>query len=547
MTSVATNVLRCTKKYKVELLIFFCASFYFASLAWLVSGPKAWWILDFINGTNVFYGDDAYRFYLANSAWADVSLYEYNFILPVSLFLEGVVTFVAGNDLLASRIIHGFLGAVELVLLWAIGNRLKIKKVYLFLSLILLLLFPRYAFTTISFYGEFWLGLLLTVACWFYVKKNYKSCIFVIALLPLVRPEGIFFWCVSVIFLLYKRKFIYVASSVLPGLLYLIFLFFRLDHIKYYTYWRLELVQILQKIPFNHGEWEILKVSSFIYLFFVALGFFNKKIKDICLFFVGAIIWIVYLQFSVLVGSAKFEERYLYSVFPLLTIAWAAGLDMIGEQAFSRRFSWLKISILPIFVYTFFLNITTLDSIKISTGKIGYVATFKNILTGGKGGVFVKHDAESMLSRKIIVNDIYDKLSENKKIDKIIVGDPFLFYFLDPRKIPTKVTVGYPAAPYMIFSLLTDGELFIQHSRNKKYSYISLFVPQESFFERRLLYIDLIPNRKLNNFYEYPGLYYRLYDFAYQESSALKNSIFMKDTLTPQDINNSWREWFREE
>lgn len=83
MTSVATNVLRCTKKYKVELFLFFFASIYFASLVWLVSGPKIWWILDFINGTNVFYGDDAYRFYLANSAWIDASLYEYNFILPV--------------------------------------------------------------------------------------------------------------------------------------------------------------------------------------------------------------------------------------------------------------------------------------------------------------------------------------------------------------------------------------------------------------------------------------------------------------------------------
>ena len=87
-----------SKKWQA-ILLFLVFSMFYIFLAWVVSGGDTWWIIDIINGTNVFYGDDAYRFFLARSAWLDPSLYSYNFVLPGALILDGLIISLSGADL----------------------------------------------------------------------------------------------------------------------------------------------------------------------------------------------------------------------------------------------------------------------------------------------------------------------------------------------------------------------------------------------------------------------------------------------------------------
>src|SRR5690606_23988998 len=89
---ITNDDLRAFLSHRAEpLILFICSSILYIGLSWLVSGGERWWIIDFVNGNNIFYGDDAYRFFLARSAWQDASLFTYNFDLPAALILENVV------------------------------------------------------------------------------------------------------------------------------------------------------------------------------------------------------------------------------------------------------------------------------------------------------------------------------------------------------------------------------------------------------------------------------------------------------------------------
>src|SRR5690554_144184 len=96
----------------IAILLFFSSFYIF--IAWLTSYGEKRWILDHVVGFNVFYGDDAYRYFLARSAWSKIELYAYNFMLPVNLALERVVLTLAQESLFYSRAIHGILAAISL-------------------------------------------------------------------------------------------------------------------------------------------------------------------------------------------------------------------------------------------------------------------------------------------------------------------------------------------------------------------------------------------------------------------------------------------------
>lgn len=78
--------------------IFLAFSVLYVTLAWLVCGGETWWVIDNIDSQNVFFGDDAYRFFLSRSAWVNPDLYTYSFVLPGQLLLDGAITALVGGD-----------------------------------------------------------------------------------------------------------------------------------------------------------------------------------------------------------------------------------------------------------------------------------------------------------------------------------------------------------------------------------------------------------------------------------------------------------------
>ena len=189
-------------------LIFASLSALYLLLAALVSGDGGWWIIDYVDGQNVFYGDDAYRFFLARSAWTTPELYAYNFVLPGQLVLDGAIVSLAGGDLFLSRCVHAVVGAATVAMLYLTAKRLGCSPSIAFCAVMLVALLPRYAMMSLSFYGELWLALFIVLALYFYLRAGYARMAVLASWLPLLRPEGIFFIVPIWIFLVREKRWV---------------------------------------------------------------------------------------------------------------------------------------------------------------------------------------------------------------------------------------------------------------------------------------------------------------------------------------------------
>ena len=527
------------------ILILCAFALLYIGLSWLVSGGDTWWILDLINGTNVFYGDDAYRFFLARSAWTHYSIYTYNFVMPVSLALDGIVTTISNNNLFLSRSVHGVLGAAAIFLVWDSGRALALNRLVMIFACLIMGLIPRYAFTTLSFYGEFWLGFFICLITWLLLRRHFFWLSLVAGLLPLLRPEGIYFYSFIFLFLVLERKWKEALCSVVPGLLYLIFLITTLHQLSDYMHWREELKNILVKIPFNYSRWEILNTYTFVLLIPAVAGAFLKQTRAFWPVTLAAITWVVVLQGLVLLGLAKFEERYIYSIAPVLILLWASCISWVSAKVYevldSRFFVNSGVAIIAVAAIFQGLGQLTLLDIKIK--EYGYGGVAVKAIKGQWGDLFIHHDLSAMNSREAIVDRISYVLALDKGIDRLIVQDPFLYYKLDPLALPGNVVVGFPATTYMIFQLLMNGQIFIQHSSGRHYDFIRFGEPDFGLAEKRALYVDLMPIEGYPFTWKYDALFYELYLFSYSASADSEVDLSGVPALKNIDIDMAWKEW----
>lgn len=517
---------------------------FYTSLSWVVSGGETWWIIDIINGTNVFYGDDSYRFFLARSAWLDPSLYTYNFVLPVALVLDGIVITISGADLFLSRSIHGLLGAFSLCLVWGAGRGLGINRTIMTLAVLVMGMIPRFAFTTLSFYGEFWAVFFICLLLWLYTREYFFWTALAAGLLPLIRPEGMFFLGFLWVHMLKERRWKEAVLIISPGVFYCAFIIMQLPAFSDYSHWRTELTQILEKIPFNTGRWEIVKTYAWVFLVPSLLGFFYAPVWRIWPFLMAGLAWLSSLQLMVILDLAKYEERYTLAVLPVLTILWASSLTWAWNKINSSSF--IKLILATFFsalvILQGFKQLTQVD-IKIKENGLYWVAD--KILRAKWDEIFIHHSHDAMAARSLMLEDIETKLIEDDGIDKLVIQDPYLYYHIDPGKIPSNVIVGYPATTYMVFHLLLNGQVFVQHPSGKMYSYLRFGEPDFRSGENRVLYVDLMPMKDYPNTWKYSGLLYELYLFSYIESYSAEANLKLVPALTQRKINKAWRDWLK--
>src|SRR5690554_550189 len=230
------------------LLVVSISAFY-AGLSWLVSGGQEWWILDIMRGHNVFYGDDAYRFFLAKSAFSNPELYRYNFVLPAALVLDGAISFILSGDLFSMRVAHGVLVALALACLWRTGKRIAIPSFSLSMMVVILILSPRFSFLSISFYGEMWLGAAVCFMLLFAAEKKWLCVAIIAGLTPLMRPEGIFFVATLFVYFVRSRAWREIAILLLPGVVYALHIIYAFyPDLQTYLDWRMELRKVLNNL-----------------------------------------------------------------------------------------------------------------------------------------------------------------------------------------------------------------------------------------------------------------------------------------------------------
>jgi len=527
--------------------IFFLFSFLYVGLAWIISGGDVWWVVDFVDGQNVFFGDDAYRFFLSRGAWANPDLYTYNFVLPGQLFLDGVITKLVSGDLFLSRSAHGLIGAVGFVLLYLCGRKLELSKTVLVAAVLMMGLLPRYALMSLSFYGEAWLGFFLILALFFFLKKSFLWMSFVASWLPLLRPEGIFFLIPIGLYLAKERRAKEVALLILPGFLYFLFLYFSLPSLSDYQHWRQELRTILSKLDSQVGEWDLFFLYSPLFTVPAVLGLFSRLARRIWPFLVGAGLWIGWFQLLLFTERATFEHRYSFVLIPWITLLWAAFFHWVTRcvaDYWSARWAGMARSglVYGIALAVIGLHFNKMNNIQQAVRNYGYSGLLERILEGEWDQLYGFHPAESLKARKDIAATIEALLAQDKGIDKLAIYTHSVFYLLDPEKIPRHVTVGFLTNGYMVFHLLLDGQSFIQHAGGRMYSYLDYGEPEFSEVEKRAIVVTIMP---LKNYpYTWKRDLIEMYLFSYLESDHARVDISDKPKITPQILQDAYSPWY---
>lgn len=523
-------------------LIFLSSGCLYIGLAWLVSGGERWWVLDHIAGFNIFYGDDAYRFFLARSAWLNLDLYAYNFMLPVNLVLEGVAVSLAQGNLFISRSIHGLLAATSLCLLWLSGRDLGISRLAMAAAIIVMGLMPFYALVSLSFYGEIWLSLLLNLALLLFLRKSWLVLACIAGLLPLIRPEGLFYMVPFWLYMLHKKQWRACILMLLPGGAYGAFLLLWLENPLDIGLWRLELRDILSKVPLSEEPWAELRAAySPLFLLPAAFGWLFTPLRVIWPWLAGAMLWCGYLLFSILTGLSDYEPRYTYSLIPALVFSWAAFWSWAMARLSSVNSKAARVVAFAFSITVLAAHFNTMAPIKRLVDNEGVVKLMHIVASGQLSKIFGYHSSEVIDGWRTSGQTIEQILLDDTGIDRLIMFDAPLYYHVDPQRIPANVVVGFPAMGYLVFHILLDGQVFAQHAGGRMYSYFRFGVPDFSQFERRALYADLMPMP------DYPYLWQegdiRLYLLSYRDGWQPEVDLDDAELVTEEDLVKEFRRW----
>lgn len=527
-----------------SFFLFLGFSIFYVFLAWVVCGGDKWWIIDYIDGTNVFYGDDAYRFFLARSAWINPDLYTYNFVLPAFLLLDGMVVSVAGGDVFLSRCIHALFGALSITIIWQSGRLIGINKVVMFSAVMVMGLLPRFSLTSLSFYGEAWLLFILCFITYLYLTQRYLWVSIFASLLPLIRPEGMFLWVPLWASMLWNKRWKEAAVMLLPGLVYFIYLNVALQSLSDYGYWRIELRRILNKLVLNKTPWAWLDTYSLLLLLPSFLGFLYKPVRVLWPLLLGGGLWFFWLIILIASSLSDYEDRYTYILIPIMVILWASFIAWAWDKMSALKISnkWLTSGVLVCALVVVLNHFYNMYMIKESLRLVGAPLVLKSVLLGEWGRIFMHNPQDDIKAWKNAASKIEDLLGEDENIDKVVIFDHSFYYFLNPYKIPSHVTVGYATNGYRVFHILFDGQIFAQHPGGKMYSYIDFSKPEFVSDERRVLYVDIMPLSGYPYTWKFAG--HEMYLFSYKESLSPKKSLDEAPRINLDLMKKAYEKWW---
>ena len=466
-------------------------------LAWLASGGDVWWHIDVVGNSAIYWGDDAYRLFLARAALLNGDAYWFSFVLPVVLLLDHLVVLLSADQLLLARFIKALLATGGLVLLWQAGRMMNIARGMLLVALALLALMPLYFFVSMSFYGEAWLCLLVCVAIWLHGRGHGLAMLWLVGLFPLVRPEGLLFVLslVAVVWFSAERRRAWIP--LLPGTLYFIAINVAGPGILDYIAWRGR----MEDVYIATGDWYGTGWEQFPRVFFIpwlvvgAAGLLTLPMRGLAGFSVASVsIFLLFSLFAFLFGTASFEARYMLSALPMLALGVAAALDYASQwlrgAAVAKGVIHTVISVFVILCLQAqarsVLGIERVVSDWIKTGKIPEdvrqapfsVGTyFHGISTWG---LDKDRELASVVTRMV---------NTNRDIRTLMVGNIQLFYHLDPQSLPEYLRVVFVPVPSFRMVPALGGDIAAGYFATYPFSgYFRLGPPVPG--AAQLLYVD---------------------------------------------------------
>lgn len=422
----------------------------YSYVAFLVSGSNEWWYIDFVADGNVFWGDDAYRYFLARSAWSNTDVYWFNFVLPIATVLDGVITTISGDSLFYARAIKSLSLTASLFFTYHAALRLGANKLWAAIGVALLALMPLYVFIGLSFYGEAWFSFLVAISLYTLAHKYWRLSALVIGLMPLVRLEGLYFVIGFSLCALMRRDWRNALIVFLPGLTYGLMVMFVGPGVGVYTAWRLEMTQFYEAV----GHWYGGELSQFWQVFFwpwllcSLIALFQKGSRAILPCVIGmAVICLWQLISSIFLGISRFEPRFLVPLLPVLAVGFAIFMtgqwELWGKEKFRRVF----VVVAPCFI--FIILVWQVCTMHVFNELRAYVLSNLELPESVRENpfrmatYFKKVDSEELKGYREYADVATRMMVLNPSIKTLVVSSPYAVYFLDPLRISADVKVVF--------------------------------------------------------------------------------------------------------
>jgi len=514
----------------------------YAGLAFLASGGDQWWQLAWAGGFYIFSGDDAYRFFLARAAWLEPGLYNQGFVLPVALLLDGSLAALFQDHLVSTRVVKGAISLFALYLLFRTARLLEVRLAWALLGTILLACMPLYLWTSMSFYGEAWLVVLVCMAGWATASNRSHISACVVALMPLVRPEGIFWLIPALVQRVWRRDYPGAAIMLLPGTLYFVFLLLAPGGLDGFFSWRLELRAFLNKIAFSSDPMAFFGVVSGLWILVGLLGGLQIRMRQLWPWVIGGYLWVAQLGIAIgVLGKADFESRYVVPALPVLALTFAVGLDWLAART-ARHAIAARTGLCILLVWIMLVHLQQVTPARLLLDFRREAGEWPHFQSQSMPtAVFGYYNAEGLDNMAVMARFIENTLIANPRIDVLVVADTNLFYFLRPDVLPAPVTVGYSASFWPYFKRLLGNEILaVFPGGDQKIAYYSI-APPEFSGKPLLLYVDRM------NQPDYPHSWYRgahqAYLFEYESARHSSRDISLLPVIDPSTIPPAELRW----
>jgi hypothetical protein len=426
------------------LFLFYCW------VAWVARGGDTWWHIDILVQnpyTGIFWGDDAYRFFLARHDWSEQGLYSFNFALPGAVILDRVLAELISHNQIHVRYALAALSAATIYMVFRGAKYLTDDTRLSALSAFLLALMPLYALVSLSFYGESWMMFFISAITLSFFLGHVRLSTILVALLPLIRPEGIVFVLAFCLYGLIRRDWVTFFLAPSLGFAYLCYLIFWGAGLEPFWGWRESMWQA-QSPDRNELYGDLSDITRAFTVFWIvpaAIGAFAREVRPYWPFALAVFLFCIGQSVLIATNGIYAEIRYFTPVFPLIAVFWAVGVRKLinGIKARSSlKPSWILV---PLAVYIFLFHITQLDVVRqVAEYRFEHGKWPKIEQDHFTEAFFRNFDEDYLENMRVLASSLHKTLETNPDIDVMMVSLMQLYHFLDPGRIPDHVTVVFP-------------------------------------------------------------------------------------------------------
>ncbi len=464
-------------------------------VASLSHGSHEWWYIDFVAGGNVYWGDDAYRYFLARSAWHDTNLFWFNFMLPAAAFLDGVVTTLAGDSLFHARAIKSIPLAASILLTYHAAVRLGAARTWATVAAALLACMPLYVLVGLSFYGEAWFAFLVSLSLYLLTIRSWRLAGLAIGIMPLVRLEALPFVAGYMAWMMVRRDWRNAAVVLAPGLLYGLLVVVFGPGIPGFLAWRFDVMKVYEAV----GIWYGGSFSQFFEFLFwpwslcALVALLGRDARPILPCIIGAVGICGFQVIAIVFNTGRFEPRFLVPLCPVLAVGFALFVSSQARSWGQQNFRLVFRLLVTLLVGATFL--AQVSSIHVARELREYVLTNFRLPPSVKArpfemATYFKRADESKIGGYREYADVAMRMIElNPSIETLIVSPPQAFYFLDPSRIPDSTNVVFALFGRSTLDPVLGREMAAGYfSRPPFFGRFSLATPKPG--SRLVLYLD---------------------------------------------------------